>query len=124
MDLIEFLFDLVTSVLWSGRRKNPPRDVNQRAPSNASTPERLIAPRGRNRSILRAGCIRAFGRKWGKKGKLVGDDARGARRRTFTGSGETPCCATTKSLSKHALNNARRAERGTYRNRIMIVPST
>ena len=59
MDLIEFLFDLVTSVLWSGRRKNPPHDVNQRAPSNASTPERLIAPRGR--SILRAGCVRAFG---------------------------------------------------------------
>ena len=110
MDLIEFLFDLVASVLRSGRRKNSPRDVNQRAPSNAPTPERLIAPRGRNRSILRAGCVRAFGRKWGtwgKNGKRVGDDAPGTRRRTFTGSGETPCRATTKSLrSMHSATRA------------------
>ena len=74
MDLIEFLFDLVTSVLWSGRRKSSPRDVNQRAPSNASTPEKIdrtagpIHPPRRVRPRLWS--------KMGKNGKPVGDDGR------------------------------------------------
>jgi len=46
MDLIEFLFDLVTSVLWSGRRKKPPPEVNQRSPSNAFTPGTADPRRG------------------------------------------------------------------------------
>ncbi len=73
MDLIEFLFDLVTSVLRSGRRKNSPRDVNQSAPSNASTPERIDRTAGEtDPSSAAPACVRAFGR----NGRPVGDDGR------------------------------------------------